>query len=106
MSERYGFGGKEPFIDKCMKGGVCPSEMPTSMLVRRCEDDIRMTEQIFLEQREKLREADLLGPMLVKCMFSPVLADMELNGMHLDKVRVAAEYKVLAKRHHELSVRD
>lgn len=98
-SKRYGYGGKAPFVDICMKGGVCPSEMPRSMLVGRCEKDILQTESIFLRQRENLKDDGLLGPMLTRCMFSPVLADMELRGMHLDKAAVLKEYAALSSRH-------
>lgn len=92
-SERYGFGSKDPFVDICMKGKVCPSEMPRSFLIRRCEKDILQTEQIFLKQRENLRKYGLLPVFYTRCLLTPCLADMEMEGMALDAEAVMEEYR-------------
>lgn len=88
VAERYGFSGKEPIVDKLMKNGVCPSEMPTSLVKRRVEYDVSVTEEIFLKQREIAREKGKLGVILTRCILTPVLADIEANGMCLSKERV------------------
>jgi len=91
-AKRYGLTGKEPYIDKCIKGGVCPSDLPRSMLERRCIYDVNVTHEIFLRQRDKLRELGLLQTMWTRCILTPVLANIESNGMALSKERVTKVY--------------
>lgn len=93
VSKRYGMSGKEPFVDICMKGGVCPSEMPASLLDARCIDDVAKTEKIFLDQRKRIIDEGKLAVMLTRCILTPVLADLESNGVCLDKTRVTEEYR-------------
>lgn len=95
ISQRRGFGGKDPYVDICMKGEVCPSELPYSFLSRRCAKDVQQTREIFLQQKHELDEAGLLPVFFTRCIFTPVLADMELNGMVADHDRVAEEHKRL-----------
>lgn len=92
VAKRYGFSGKEPYVDICMKGGVCPSELPKSLLERRCIYDVNVTEKIFLEQRRKLKETNQLNALWTRCILTPVLADIEKNGMCLDNDRVMEKY--------------
>lgn len=103
ISKRYGYGGKDPYVDTAMRGGVCPSELPSFMLGNRCKKDIYQTEQIFLEQRKRITEGGLLPVMFTRCIFTPCLADMEMNGMHLDHARVKEEYSKLHSRMQELT---
>ena len=98
VATRYGLGGKDPYVDLCMKAGVCPSELPGTFLEKRCLKDVEQTENIFLQQRELLREAGLLGVMYTRCIFTPVLADIEFNGIQLDDERVTSEYSDYHRR--------
>lgn len=84
---------KKHFIDICMAAGVCPSELPTSLLKERACDDTSMTRAIWLILRGKLQRAGLLPTLFTRCILTPVLADIEKNGIHLDKDRVIAEYR-------------
>lgn len=92
MAARYGVGDKEPFVDQCMRSGVPIDEIPTSLLINRCRRDVYQTEQIFLQQRRILAAQNKLGVMYTRCILTPVLADIEFNGMHLDPDRVRQEY--------------
>lgn len=92
ISKRRGFGSKDPYVDLCMKGGVCPSELPLSFLSRRCGKDIWQTREIFLQQLRELDTAGLLPVFLTRCIFTPVLADIEMNGMVADRERVEEEH--------------
>ena len=61
IAARYGLPTKEPYIDICIKGGVCPSELPTSLIQRRCEYDVGVTRAIFKKQLERAeKEGKLL----------------------------------------------
>ena len=88
VAQRRGLEGKEPVVDQMIKMGVCPSTIPKSLLLRRCEYDVQTTYNIFLQQREELEESGKLGVMLTRCLLTPVLADIETNGLYLDKERV------------------
>jgi len=101
VAEKYGFTGKEPYIDKCIKGGACPSELPHSMLERRCIYDVNVTERIFLQQRELLREEGMLPVLWTRCILTPVLADIEKNGMCLDADRVNTIYEKTVREFNE-----
>ena len=93
VTQRYGLGTKDPYVDKLMRKGVCPSEMPFSFIKGRCIKDVVQTEQVFLQQRKLLEEKGLLPVMYTRCLLTPVLADIELRGLALDPERVQEEYK-------------
>jgi len=92
VAKKYGYGTKDPYIDILMKSGICPSDMPRSLLNHRCRKDVEQTENIFLKQRALLHEADQLKTLYTRCIFTPVLADIEFNGLHLDGERVVSTY--------------
>lgn len=102
VSEKYGYGSKEPYVDMCMKAGICPSKLPRSMLEARCKYDIRVTEQVFLDQRQILYETDRLKTHFTRCILTPVLADIEFNGMYLDKRRVDEAYTSYVRRYEDI----
>lgn len=99
ISKRRGFGSKDPYVDLCMKDGICPSTLPKSWLERRCKLDVQQTKLIFLQQLEELVQQDKLKTLYTRCLLTPVLADIEFNGMHLDKERVDETYRDYVSRH-------
>ena len=97
---RRGGRCKDPVVDKMMKAGVNPVEIPKAWLLGRCIQDVQTTEVLFLNQREHLFRTNRLGVQYVRCAFTPVLAYMEQQGMTLDKDRVEQEYqKEVLKEH-------
>ena len=92
VSKRYGYSGKKNTVALMMDAKICPSEISEGLLKNYCEQDVEMTYRIFLKQREIMRETGKLGVMLTRCLLTPVLADIEQNGMHLDKNRVMEEW--------------
>lgn len=104
-AKRYGLPGKEPYIDLCISNGVCPSELPRSLLQRRNIYDVHVTRDVFLQQRELLREQGKLGVMLTRCLLTPVLADIETKGLCLDKAKVEEEYFRAIKEQFEIQER-
>lgn len=93
MGGRYGVGGKGNYISTCIKSGICPSELPRTLLEKYCIQDVKLTHEIFLAQRKRLHDSGLLPVLFTRCIFTPVLAEIEGNGMHLDKEAVNDEYK-------------
>jgi len=91
VSKRYGYGGKDPFVDVCMKAGVDTRYLPSHWLEQRCVKDVDQTEKIFIEQRDKLRRTSRLAVCFTRCLLTPVLADIEFNGMCLDGERTRCQ---------------
>lgn len=99
---RRGLGHKEATVSKLIKAGVCPSQIPTTMLETYCRKDVALTEQVFLAQREELKELALLPVAYCRNLVTPVLADIEFNGMQLDPSRVSDTYEKYAAEYASL----
>lgn len=84
VHKRYGGGGKEGLVDVLIKGQICPSEIPSSLIKRRVVKDVQDTVDVFVSQIKVLKDKNLLGCAYTKSIFSPVVADMEMSGMYLD----------------------
>jgi DNA polymerase-1 len=103
VAGRYGLPAKNNLIKIMMNAGICPSEMPKDLLLKYGKGDTSTTKQIFLKQREILKSKGLLPCMYTRCLTTVVLADIERNGMQLDKDRVTKEYDAVVK---ELGILD
>lgn len=97
-ASRYGLGEKSSIVDTLIKGGVCPSEIPEQWLEKYLIQDVVLTEQLFLKQREILAERGLLPVQYTRCIATPMLADIENNGVQLDCDKVLGEYNDYEKR--------
>jgi DNA polymerase I-like protein with 3'-5' exonuclease and polymerase domains len=87
---RYSLAGKGDIVGKMLKAGVDTPSIPESWLQEYCERDVVATHELFLAQREWLRENGLLHIQYQRCLLAPVLADIEWNGMQLDESKVDA----------------
>lgn len=87
---RYGFRLKDNYVSKAIKSGVCPSELPDSLLTRYAYHDVENLVPLFLAQRQRIFENGLEGVLYTACLFTPVLTDIESSGMQLDCQRVDA----------------
>ena len=90
--ERRGVGLKEDIVAQLIHTGVDPQNIPPSWLAFYCHQDVAITEQLFLKQRELILEKSLLHIVFTRCLLTPVLVDMEFNGVTLDNDRVQEEY--------------
>lgn len=79
--------------DLIRQWGVCPSLTPKSWLLRYCGSDVDLTHRIFLQQHEDITRLGLWHIALARYLVIPVLADIELAGLQLDKEKVYAEYE-------------
>ena len=100
---RRGLPAKDPVVDTLIGHGINPIGLPKAWLEGRCRRDVWETEAIFWDQREKLARSARLGVMLTRCLLTPVLSDVEFQGMCLDSGRVEetikdyeAQYRVLS----------
>lgn len=99
---RYGLVGKDSVVSKMMKMGVCPSRMPKSWLEEYAAIDVEQTHKLFLKQREIIINEGLLPVMFTRCLYTPVLTDMEARGMHVDADRVIAAHREVSREHQKI----
>lgn len=105
LSAHYGVGKmKSNIISRMFKAGIDTSIIPKSWLLDYCERDVEITENIFIAQRGKLAGLGLLPVLYTRCLFTPVLADIEFNGMHLDPAVVRKEYVVQKRRQEQIQL--
>lgn len=93
VATRRGLGSKDATAASLIKGGVCPSNIPTDLLEEYCRQDVELTEQVYLQQRIELHELGLLPTAYSRNLVTPVLSDIEFNGMCLDPARVKETYE-------------
>ena len=86
--KRYKLAPKKDIIGLMFGAGIDTLDMPESWLQEYCERDVEATEELFLAQREKLKERELMHLQYQRCLLAPALADIELNGMYLDEREV------------------
>ena len=86
--KRRGMESKTSLGSMLLKCGICPSEWPLSWLEKYSKMDVEVTERLFLRQRAELIRKDKLKTAFTRNIFTPVLVDIEKNGMHLDSERV------------------
>jgi len=98
-AKRYGLGKKKDWVSKFLKNGTCLSELPSSAVKSYCYQDVKLTAEIFIRQRKILNKQGLLPVTFTRNIFTPVLADIEQHGMHIDKDAVVEEYKIVSKEH-------
>ena len=97
VAQRYEVGHKASLVSGLIKGGVCPSEIPLPLLLDYCKDDVNLTEAVFLKQRQILADNGLLAVAYCRNLLTPVLADMEFEGLQLDEQRVFKEFEAVSE---------
>lgn len=102
ICERHGIKAKSGWIPKAIKSGICPTTLPISDVVAYCTEDVLAEKDLFLIQREKY--LSLLPVIYNRCYLTPALADIELNGMHIDAVRVAQAAKEVSTKRQETRI--
>ena len=97
VAGHYGLGHKSGPVHALIQGGVCPSEIPESMLLEYCTRDVDLTDRVFHAQLEVMSDAEL-ALLQTRTELTPVLADIEFNGMALDTVLVFMEHQKLTAK--------
>lgn len=90
---RRGLAPKDAIVDIWMKNGIPASDMPAQWLTARCSQDVISTEQLFLSQLKSLKESNRLNVLFTRCLLTPVLVDIEAQGVKLDQERVEVAYQ-------------
>lgn len=92
-AERYGCTPKASTVDELLKAGICPSAMPPELVKARVIKDVKDTAAVFLQQRQRLNNEGRLSVQYTRCLLTPVLADIESNGIGLHYARVKEEWE-------------
>jgi DNA polymerase-1 len=100
-AKRRGLGQKDT-VGKWIRAGICPSTIPLPLLRKYCRKDVDLTERLLVLERRELAARGLYPVLLLRVLFCPVVADLEMRGMHLDSEIVLAEDEALAKEESSL----
>lgn len=95
---RRGWEIKDPVVDIMMNQGMNPVDIPRKWLQGRCEQDVLTTERLFRDQSRLLAVSGRMSVQYTRCLLTPVLADLEFQGMYLDAERVEKAYTEHVKR--------
>ena len=101
-SARYRGLPKTDLVNILIKGGIDPKDIPNHWLEKYCIQDVKITKELFLKQRKVMQEEGLLPVMYTRCLFTPVLTDIESKGMQLDEGRVYEEYNNVLREYNGL----
>ena len=102
-AKRYKVGYKNKYISLLMKDEICPSEHPQALMHKYCHKDVAVTLKVFLSQREELKRKGLLPVFFTRCIFTPVVAEMEMTGMYLDEELVNRIHSETVLEHAEVT---
>ena len=86
--KRYGLKRKDPIVDIYLKHGITVDQIPQRWVEDRCKNDVISTHKLFLQQRSSLSATNRRNVLYTRCLLTPVLAEIEPNGMQLDSGRV------------------
>lgn len=103
LCRRRGLPIKDPVVDILIKHGINPVRIPRPWLEGRCRQDVETTEAVFLSQRDALAKTGRLPVLYTRCLLTPVLADVEPEGMALDPDAVTKEYNAYVEEFDTLS---
>lgn len=101
IAARYGIESKHSAVSKMIKGGVCPSEIPFGLLRSYCQKDVEITKKVFELQKWVLKRNGLLPVFFLRCLSTPVIADIEMVGMGVDVDLVIKKHCEFSEQHWE-----
>lgn len=93
---------KSTTVADMIHAGVSPETIPQELLWDYCEKDVALTLQVMLSQLADFQGTRLLPVVYTRCLLTPVLADIERNGMTLDAAAVKERYKEYNEKYKDL----
>lgn len=91
MAEKYGFGRKQRLVSSFLDGGVCPSDVPSRILLEYCERDVLLCHRLHQRLAPELEGMGLSHIHRTRCRTAQALAKIELEGITLDTGRTLQE---------------
>lgn len=104
-AQRYGCTSKAYYVDLFLKCGIDTREMPPHLVKARVVKDVKDTCRVFLKQREDLNRKGKLNVVGTRCIFTPVLAHIEMQGIFLDRENVEHTYNEV-RSEYDAAMRD
>lgn len=101
-ARRYKKGSKGSVVSRLIKNQVSPDLIPRSWLLKYCAQDVNLCHEVFLAQKARIDELEVWHIILQRNLVIPVLADIEMQGLQLDKEAVYEEYQKLTTQVEEL----
>lgn len=102
LARRYGARPKLDIVGKLLDAGVPTREIHTGWLLEYCERDVDSMVDVFFEQLKVVEQRNVAHLVHTRNLTCTALADIEFNGLQLDKDKVNAEYKKVKARLEEL----
>jgi DNA polymerase I-like protein with 3'-5' exonuclease and polymerase domains len=93
LAARIGIAGKGNLVATLMRMGMCPSTIKQDWLLKYCKQDVDITHRVFVDQIAKLTYMEQMHLVHTRNLTAAVLADIEFEGLTLDPVAVAEEYR-------------
>ena len=82
-------------MSSMIEGGVCPSDIPRTWLLKYCLRDVVLTGMLFRQQLREMEGTALLPVVWSRCFVVPALTDIEKRGLMLDEEKVKQTYNEL-----------
>lgn len=95
MLLRRGLKGKEDVVGGMIKLGIDCNSIPKNLLQTYCMEDVRGTLELFHAQLKEVQERNQLHLVFSRCLLTPVLTDIEKQGINLDHKAVEEEYQAV-----------
>jgi DNA polymerase I-like protein with 3'-5' exonuclease and polymerase domains len=92
IAKRRGIPSKISLVSMMIKGGMCPSKIPSSWLLEYCLQDVSLTFDVMQLQLADMEGTRLLPIVYTRCLTTLALADIEKSGAFLDTEAVETEY--------------
>lgn len=102
VAKRYGTSPKLDIVGKLFDSEVATRDINTSWLLEYCERDVDTMVEIYYKQKEEVSKEKMWHLVHTRNVTCTALADIEFNGLELDKERVYAEYARVMARKQEL----
>ena len=100
-AKRRNLGSKD-FVGRLIRQGVKTEDIPYEWVEDYCNIDVDLHEKLFFSQREDIYKRDLQAVTYTRMLLTPVLADIEFNGMCLDPERVNPLYYDYQERYNKV----
>ena len=105
LAGRYGMKGKTDYVSVLVALGVPTRDINPAWLEEYCHQDVEATKQVFLQQQIQLSRNAQWHLVHTRNLACTALADMEFEGMNLDRERVMETYAAAVQTKEELGAR-
>jgi DNA polymerase I-like protein with 3'-5' exonuclease and polymerase domains len=84
IAKRRKLGEKKGLVSRMIKAGIPTQDIPEAWLLRYAIQDVALLPALMKSQLSEMEGTRLLPVVYNRCLLTPVLADIESNGMMLD----------------------